>query len=52
MSNCCDNIEARCCFCGHVYGALIRLYQGWCCADCFQSHILQSNKPKTTVSQK
>jgi len=32
--------RAKCCFCGTIFGALIRLYQGWCCVDCFKKHIL------------
>jgi len=33
--------EPKCCFCGTVMGALIRLYQGWCCVRCFREIILE-----------
>lgn len=33
--------EAKCCFCNGIMGALIKLYQGWCCVPCFKKHILE-----------
>ena len=33
-------INDKCCFCDTVKGALIKLYQGWCCVPCFKK-ILQ-----------
>lgn len=35
-----DIEEAKCCFCGSIQGALIRLHQGWCCMSCFK-YLLQ-----------
>ena len=32
--------EDSCCFCSSTKGALIRLYQGWCCVPCFKRVIL------------
>jgi hypothetical protein len=32
--------EERCCFCQTDRGALIQLYQGWCCVNCFKKYIL------------
>jgi len=29
-------INDRCCFCDTIKGALIKLYQGWCCIRCFK----------------
>ncbi len=34
----------KCCFCGTIWGALIQLHQGWCCADCFKKYILYLNE--------
>ena len=28
--------EDKCCFCGTIKGALVRLHQGWCCIPCFE----------------
>jgi len=33
--------EDKCCFCGTIKGALIRLHQGWCCVECFKKIVLQ-----------
>lgn len=33
-----------CCFCDKKMGALIRLYQGWCCAKCFKEVILKEKE--------
>ena len=33
----------KCCFCGEIMGALIQLYQGWCCANCFKEVVLKEN---------
>lgn len=36
-SRCLNKIHnAKCCFCKTDKGALIRLYQGWCCISCFK----------------
>lgn len=29
----------KCCFCGTIMGALVRLHQGWCCIKCFKKLI-------------
>jgi len=36
-----EHKDAKCCFCGTIRGALIRLYQGWCCVRCFKKIILE-----------
>lgn len=33
--------KAECCFCNSMKGALIKLYQGWCCVPCFKKIILK-----------
>lgn len=33
----------KCGFCGSIKGALIRLYQGWCCDPCFKKVILNES---------
>jgi len=38
--------KGKCCFCGEIYGALIRLHQGWCCVKCFKEIILRE-EPET-----
>lgn len=32
-------MKDECCFCGSIKGALVRLYQGWCCISCFKELI-------------
>ena len=36
MINSENTLDAKCCFCGTIKGALIKLYQGWCCLSCFK----------------
>jgi hypothetical protein len=39
--------EAKCCFCGTIMGALVKLYQGWCCIPCFQKNLLSHDETFT-----
>lgn len=32
-------VEPKCCFCGSVSDALVRLHRGWCCLVCFNKLI-------------
>lgn len=32
-----DDKNVKCCFCGTIIGAMVKLYQGWCCLACFRS---------------
>ena len=42
-------MEDKCCFCGEIWGALIRLYQGWCCVSCFKELLSYKSLSKESL---